>query len=297
MSNTAALPASFGPLMSRGCPFCGDSRSEALLANQYFAQAPRDVMAVVECGRCGLIYTNPIPTASWNEKFLDSNPWWERRGWMDAQWQERHELPKFSDGLAILQKLTPSGRLIDIGTGPGFFVRLARAAGYDACGFDVLAQDSGSNDTPILTGSIADLPSASFDALTLWCVVAHEPDFMDLLRNCHRILRTGGVALIETPNMTLWRRLVRPRRILERLSLRTASHDVLGAHGHVNHFTGGTLEAALSQCGFGGIEPHCIRGYGEQSAVNVMKRALFMLSAGRVNLCHPLVVTARKIPA
>jgi hypothetical protein len=33
---------------------------------------------------------------------------------------------KFLDGLAILKRLAAAGRLLDVGTGPGLFVRLAR---------------------------------------------------------------------------------------------------------------------------------------------------------------------------
>src|SRR5438132_637249 len=82
---------------------------------------------------------------------------------------------------------------------------------------------------PIVHGPLGHQPPDSYDIVTLWCVVAHEPDFMALLADCHRLLRRGGIILIETPNMTLWRTLHRCRRLLERLSLRPKEHDAVAA--------------------------------------------------------------------
>lgn len=291
------MDGSYGPLAARVCPLCGDSRRDALLGGQYYTRAPRDVMAVVECRCCAMMFTDPIPTAAWNETFLVRNYAPDQHAWMDRDWQEQHELPKFIDGLRLLRRLAASGRLLDVGTGPGLFVELARKDGYDAVGIDLLAQVGERRDRLIVKGTTADLPSEAYDIVTLWCVVAHEPGFLDLLRECCRVLRPGGIVLIETPNMSLWRILRPPRAALEYLTLRHRSHDAMGAYGHINHFTTRTLTTALKRCGFDALESHSVRGYGETSPITAAKRLLFRMSGGHLNFCHPLVMTASKAEA
>lgn len=289
--------ASFGPLLSRGCPLCGGTETFPILGNQYYSLAPRDVMQVVECRGCTLMFTNPIPSPAWQRSFLDPdiNTWWSRGRWMQRHWQDENEREKFVEGLEILKRLPAATRLLDVGTGPGLFVRLARDAGFDAVGSDILPQIEDADEIPFIAEPIDQLPAASYDVVTLWCVVAHEPDFLSLLRNCARLLRPGGVLLVETPNMALWRRLWRPRALLEGAGLRRGTHDALGAYGHITHFTPATLSRALRDAGFTSMRSHLVPNYREQRGlVDEAKRLLFTASARRLNLSFPLVMTACK---
>jgi SAM-dependent methyltransferase len=288
--------ASFGALAGRTCPLCGGARGRAVLAGQYYAQASLDVMAVVECAGCGFLFTDPIPTAGWFDKYLDrrTNPWWgDDGGWMTLHWQQEHEREKFEDGLAIVRRLRGAGSLLDVGCGPGLFVQMARAAGIDAVGVDVFAKVVPEGDDHLTCLPVASLPPASVDIVTLWCVVAHEPDVRGLLRECRRVLRRGGLILVETPNMTLWRWLRPLRTMYERLSPRAGAHDQLGAYAHINHFTASTLTTVLTASGFDDVQFHLIRNYeAERGWLDRGKRLLFTATGSRVNVCYPLVATA-----
>jgi ubiquinone/menaquinone biosynthesis C-methylase UbiE len=44
-----------------------------------------------------------------------------------------------------------------------------------------------------------ELPSESYDALTMWCVLAHVPDPMAFLADAYRVLKPGGVMFMRTP--------------------------------------------------------------------------------------------------
>jgi SAM-dependent methyltransferase len=126
-------------------------------------------------------------------------------------------------------------------------------------------------------------------------VVAHDPDFMRLLRDCHRALKPGGLILIETPNMTLWRRLRTLRAALERVHFRSLSPDAVGAYGHINHFTARSLSDALVHVGFGETTSHWIRNHkGARGRLDDMKRFVFDVTGSRINVSFPLVMSARK---
>ena len=284
---------SFGPLVHRPCPACGGTGSRAMLENQCYSFAPLDVMAVVECRACRFLFTDPIPSAAWFERYRDLNRSWGGDGsWMTRHWQDEHEHERFVDGLAVLRTHSAGGKLVDVGCGPGLFVEMARGAGFDAIGIDTYPQQGLQH---FKCAAVSDLPPDSFDVLTLWCVVAHDADFLTLLRNCRRALKPGGLILIETPNMTLWRWARGARVVLERAGLRQVSRDSLGVYGHINHFTAGSLRAALREAEFEAPAFHMIRNHrGARNVIDRLKRALFRLSRSRVNVVFPLVAAARK---
>lgn len=204
---------------------------------------------------------------------------------MTRHWQEDNEGEKFDDGLQIVRRLARGTALVDVGCGPGLFGKLARAAGFDAIGIDIQPEIVAGNDGSLKCLPVRALPRESFDVVTLWCVVAHEPDFMSLLRDCYRVLRPGGLIFVETPNMTLWRGLRRLRAALERLGVRLAYHDALGVYTHINHFTVRSLRKALHNAGFTATDFYLVSNcLAAQGIVDRGKRAVFRLSASRLSL-------------
>jgi 2-polyprenyl-3-methyl-5-hydroxy-6-metoxy-1,4-benzoquinol methylase len=288
--------SSYGALVDRACPMCAGLWSRPILRDQYYAHAPDDVMAVVECSDCRFLFTTPIPSSEWDERYRDCDrSWGGDGGWMTLGWQETHERERFDDGLPIIAALARGKALVDVGCGPGLFVDLACAAGFNAIGVDTYPSTAAAANRRIRHMPVSALPSNSFDIVTLWCVVAHEPDFLGLLRDCYTVLRPGGAVFIETPNMTLWRWLRSLRALTEYVGLRPVCHDALGAYGHINHFTDRSLKTALATVGFTDVEFHLIRNHQRaRGIVDRTKRALFQLSAGAINLSFPLVASASK---
>ncbi len=185
---------SFGPLANRDCPMCGSGRKRTILPDQYYQLADLDRMSVVECEDCSLLFTDPIPTPAWLDAFLNPevNAPWREPVWTSLEWQKEHSTEKFADGLKIIRKLMPQGTLLDVGTGPGLFVRMAEEAGYDSLGLDVLPEGI-KRAVELGIPVLADDPGnntleGKFDIVTLWCVVAHEPNFTDLVKPWPRFL-------------------------------------------------------------------------------------------------------------
>ena len=293
---------SFGPLEHRNCPLCDSDRKRTVLVDQYYPLADLDHMSIVECECCSLMFTDPIPTKNWLDTFLNPkiNIWWDQPVWTTLEWQGQNSTAKFADGLKIIRQLAPSGTLIDVGTGPGLFVRMAEEAGYQAVGLDVLPEGVRRAADHGIRVIADDLSSprfnGQFDIVTLWCVIAHEPAFAGLVRRCHGVLKPGGMVLIETPNMTLWRLLRTPRAWLRKLTGSNPDHDSLAAYLHINHFTTRTLTDLFSRCGFGEIRFHLVSNYADQRGpVDLGKRLLFAVSGSRINVSFPLVATARKL--
>lgn len=122
--------------------------------------------------------------------------WWRPTPWLSAaeyaalRWLRRH-LPK-------------GARILDIGCGPGRFLRAARKAGWDAIGIDVdshlvaLLRRSG---LPAFVGALPDIPweGPAPQAVTLFEVLEHLPEPELFLKPLQRQF-PEAVVLVSVPS-------------------------------------------------------------------------------------------------
>jgi sterol 3beta-glucosyltransferase len=100
-------------------------------------------------------------------------------------------------------------RLLEVGFGNGLQLRRMRELGWEVTGVDVdpagvaAARDSGLD---VRLGDLADqsLPEGTFDAIYSSHVIEHVHEPESLLRECHRVLKPGGVLVAVTPNVRSW---------------------------------------------------------------------------------------------
>jgi SAM-dependent methyltransferase len=155
--------------------------------------------------------------------------------------------------------LEPGSAVLDLGTGNGRFVELAREAGYA----NVSAHEIPGADLSRIAGlaariyqdhDFASIPDRAFDCVVLLDVAEHVPDVGHLFRTCRRILRDGGILYIHTPVVTRVDRLMHG---VQRL-------PVLGNAGrlwqsgrtsifHLQNYTRRSLELALGRAGFADV--------------------------------------------
>ena len=104
---------------------------------------------------------------------------------------------------------TPKARVLDFGCATGDFIRYVDHR-YRIWGIDIseaaIKRAKETNDTVeerICTGSIEDLNYESnfFDAITLWDVIEHLWDPMDVCKRLLPYLRPGGHLLLSTPDI------------------------------------------------------------------------------------------------
>lgn len=147
------------------------------------------------------------------------------------------------------------GRLLDVGCGNGWFLSLARQAGWTVQGIDFdqgAVQAARSRGLDVSHGGIDsfDGMEQAFDVITLSHVIEHVHAPLDMLARLYRLLRPGGVIWLETPNLDsagsrrfgkAWRGLETPRHLVlfSRLSLVKALQQA-GFHSIAQHWHGMT---------------------------------------------------------
>jgi 2-polyprenyl-3-methyl-5-hydroxy-6-metoxy-1,4-benzoquinol methylase len=111
----------------------------------------------------------------------------------------------FAKKLDDLQRAIPSGRLLDVGCGAGFFLDAARARGYQVSGLDLspvpaaYARDELALD--VTEGSIYDFGAAdgAFNVITIFQTIEHDPNPAALTKRLYDLLAPGGVLMVTTP--------------------------------------------------------------------------------------------------
>lgn len=101
----------------------------------------------------------------------------------------------------------PRGRLLDVGSGSGWFLQQMQRLGWQAEGLDVDAISAAKAHSRGVTVRVGTLALAgqtytdnAFDAITITHVLEHVHDPLADLQICQRILKPGGTLVIITPN-------------------------------------------------------------------------------------------------
>jgi 2-polyprenyl-3-methyl-5-hydroxy-6-metoxy-1,4-benzoquinol methylase len=142
------------------------------------------------------------------------------------------------------------GRVLDVGSGFGFFLHALEEKGYEPYGLEVseYARDRAREYTsaPVVTHSAEQrfpFESDFFDAVTMFDVIEHIADYPTALAECKRTLRRNGRIFVITPSGHSIARLL--------LGRRWSWHK---DPTHVHMFNPGSLKVALWDAGFSDVK-------------------------------------------
>jgi SAM-dependent methyltransferase len=162
----------------------------------------------------------------------------------------------YADALDWLERKLPErGRLLDVGCSYGAFMDTAKQRGWDVCGVDVSTQAAAyARDIRGLTVTAGMVETVgfldgSFDVVTLWDVIEHLDDPLKTMKDVHRVLRAGGIAVVFTINQ---RSLInKVGHLIWRLSLGKVISPLAALYDihHNFFFDPETLSAVLGRAG------------------------------------------------
>ncbi len=228
------------------CPLCGGTENIPLYREGSFE--------MVRCCSCQFIFLNPRPTSDSLYRFYQHYlP--EEESSIES-WKKMMR-PIFHRAAHLLQPYSRGRRLLDVGTGFGFFLAEMKKRGWDVTGVEIsqkamdYARDVSGLD--IRPGPLekATFPNDYFNVVTGFYVIEHLPDPMNFFRECRRILKPGGLLLLRYPHTTPIKNLLQSFGIKNRL------YDL---PAHLSDFSPQTIEQGLKRAGFERCK-HLIGGY------------------------------------
>jgi SAM-dependent methyltransferase len=197
-------------LVESRCALCGasDAEVEATGPDFEYDTAPGE-FHFLRCRTCAHVYLSPRPAASELSVIYPSNyyAFAAPKSQLVARMRRRWEAGK----VRLYREVLGQGprRLLDVGCGNGRFLSLLREFGapdWQLVGIDF--DESAAAACRALgfeahAGRIEDLPIAesSLDAVIMLQLIEHLEDPAAICRAVFRLLRPGGVFVVETPNL------------------------------------------------------------------------------------------------
>lgn len=189
------------------CPLCGWTEFQVVYEFRWLSYLQRGWnLAIVQCQRCRLRFTNPRVAKSHALLFYPDSSFEKDRQ------REPSQISKILGNQLYRVRMMNAlfarpGKLLDIGCANGFFLAVARMSGWDCVGVELsdyaasFARERFKLD--VRTGSLEQqkFPSKYFDAITMYDVIEHLYDPLDTVRRCHRLLSTQGRLIVSTMDM------------------------------------------------------------------------------------------------
>lgn len=157
--------------------------------------------------------------------------------------------------LERLEAMVPAGRILDVGSALGTFLKIAERRGWKPQGVEIskFAADFARNERglPVFHGDLEafDGADASFDVVTFWDSIEHVTHPLENMRTAARLVRPGGRILLTTDNFDCL--IADVARLSYRMSfgaVRYAMERVFIAPNRA-FFTEATLRSMLERCG------------------------------------------------
>lgn len=126
----------------------------------------------------------------------------------DRYFKDRHNFAAWSrEKLRLIERFKPGrGRILDVGCSYGVFIEEAGKRGWDACGCELNPVTGGYSrglfGEKVHSGELAGspFPPSSFDVITMWDVIEHQPDPVAFLRTAAGYLKADGMIFLQVPN-------------------------------------------------------------------------------------------------
>lgn len=236
---------------SVNCILCGNNNSRILWSVKDRMGLTKETFNLVKCSKCDLIYMNPRPESDKMIEFYPDFYWQMNEVSTDPIRRILNSIDTASDNAISEEKwrrikfINKTGKLLDFGCGNGHFLNLIKQRGWQPFGveFSSKAVDYAKTRFGINVhlGTIqqANFPPDSFDVITLWDVLEHLPNPLEVLCELRNLLKADGVLIIQVPNINGWQ-----ARIFQKYWFH------IDAPRHLYHFSQKTLMQILQKAGY-----------------------------------------------
>jgi len=218
------------------CRLCGGISHQIILHD--FITRYNDRFALNQCDNCALVTTYPMPSEEMLKQYYDQDYWQSGQFKNSTSLDTLYRLRMKPIVSAIRKYATYDSKILDWGCGDGSFISLLQDFGLHCFGIDAYRMESG--DPYILNTTIenADFPDGYFDMITCFHVLEHLADPLTSIKHALRLLKIGGLIIIEVPNLDSVGFQIFKRR-WQPLEIPT----------HLNHFTPATLQKIFEAAG------------------------------------------------
>lgn len=209
----------------------------------------KDGRTVISCVSCGFAHIMPLPTVEDQSTLYEKEFYAVERPKYFSDTEEDIEwwMATYRNYYKILEEHVSGRRILDVGSGPGYFLLAGKERGWDVLGVEP-SPDAHTYSTEKGVPVLKDFFSydvvkehGTFDVIHAAMVLEHVPDPLGMLDDMKKLLRPGGLLVIFSPND------YNPfQKVLTELSF--PPYWIVPDH-HVNYFNIPSLQRILERKG------------------------------------------------
>ncbi len=184
------------------CPVCGGSA-----AHKYRITRFSEPFTISQCAECGVQFRDEIPADP--DSFYSEDYY---SGKADFSYSDERKYYKYDSFVrksrlrSIKKFIKPPAVFLDAGCAFGGSVKDASLAGFVAYGIDVsefAVKHAVSEGLKVYRSPLteAPFPDSFFDVITLIEVIEHLPDAQASVKKLNRLLKSGGLLVLQTADM------------------------------------------------------------------------------------------------
>lgn len=178
-----------------GCPVCESNKTKFIFR--------KDDSNFFRCLNCELLFIWPQPVL---EEINQMYQEWGKVCYLDEERIKFDFDTSFEERLDLLGPYRKNNRLLDVGCSTGAFLQAARRRSWDTYGVELsraaahYAKDI--KELNVFNGVLHDARYQDdyFDVVNVWAVLEHVPNPLEIIVECKRVLRKGGVLVFAIPN-------------------------------------------------------------------------------------------------
>lgn len=242
------------------CILCGKKEFEKV------ADKVRDSdnHSVIKCAGCGHVQLTPLPTSDDSREFYDKNqPALSINAPMGME--ELRDVQEYDTNRRVklfTKTFSKSSRILDIGSGRGFFLGKMFELGYDITGVEISQQmrsvSQQVSSAPLLNVNLLEEPSdiGTFDVIVLFHLLEHFTNPISACSALGKYLNKSGYLVMEVPN-------------LDDLMLKCEPYrEFWWQQAHISYFNYVTLFKVLKDAGYYAITIKGTQRYGLENMIN-----------------------------
>lgn len=165
---------------------------------------------IIDCKKCGFYHAVPIPSQSEMDNYYKTKYY----GQIKPDYFEQHKRDlewwniTYRNRYELFEKNLPSNRrrILDVGSGPGFFLKYGKDLGWEPLGIEPSQQAADHArglglkiiNKPLNASTYKEL--GKFDVVHMHGVLEHILEPIDLVRLCHKLLSDEGLLFMSVAN-------------------------------------------------------------------------------------------------